>query len=262
MEIKSITKLAFSFFAGISIWACSSSSTNDDNSNNEICDQLTQINVQTNSTVTLGDPINLTADYLDNVLYYWTGPNGFESYFHSPQIYEAKYNDRGTYYCTISRENCPDRVVNVTVDVNFPQGTPSCALTNNSAQFSGSVLLGNQVYGFMTWGPASVGDNYEIVANGTNGDMSIYMSPYWNTHDLEDGIYYTTTNISPEYSDYDKIFISNVNGGFYWQCEANKPVYVSHVGGKRRISFCDITFSGYQGGPTYYTTIKAQITQP
>ncbi len=262
MTIQSISKLVFSFFILISIGACSSSSSDDGNNASENCSQLATLDVSTAASVTLGSPIELTADYLDGVLYYWTGPNGFESYYHSPQISEAKYNDRGTYTCTISKENCPDRVVSVNVDVNFPQGTPSCALTNNSAQFSGSLLLGNQTFGFSTWEPAAVGNNYEIVANGINGDMSIYMSPYWNTHDLEDGIYYTTNNISPEYFDFDKIYISNVNGGFYWQCEANKPVYVSHVGGKQRISFCGITFSGYQGGPTYYTTIKAQITQP
>lgn len=261
MKTKSFLTLLISISCFLILVSCTSN--NDSNNENNICDQIALLNVQNFTPVILGDNIHLTADYLEGVQYHWFGPNGFEDY--GADIYvttDAKYSDNGTYTVVMSYEGCTDRTLNVDVVVNFPQGSPSCTLINNSAQFSGSVILGNQTYGFMTWGSAAVGDNYEIVANGTNGDMYMYLSPYWKTHELVDGIYYTTTNNSPELADYNKIYISNVNGGIFWQCQANQPVYISHVGGKARISFCDVTFSGSLGGPSYQTTIKAQITKP
>lgn len=61
MEIKSISKLVFSFFIIISIGACSSGSSDDDSNSSENCSQLTALNVSTAASVTLGDPIELTA---------------------------------------------------------------------------------------------------------------------------------------------------------------------------------------------------------
>lgn len=261
MKIKVIQAFLMVSLLASAFMACTSDSNSD--SSAETCNDLAGLSIQPYIPVTKGEEIHLTADYLDGAYYYWTGPNNFESYNeHATVTSDAYYNDRGWYYVTISRDGCEDRVDSVYVDVKFPQGTPPCTLVNNKATFSGSVILANQTFGFMTWGEAPVGDNYQVVANGTNGDMTMYMSPYWLTHDFEDGIYYTTTDPFPDYNEYDKIFISDVNGSIYWACEANKPVYVSHVGGKVRISFCNISFSGSMGGPTYTTIISAQLTQP
>ena len=46
---------------------------------------------------------------------------------------------------------------------------------------------------------------YEIVGNSSNGDLRISMSPYWTTHPLEDGIYYSTNDPLPDYAEIDKI---------------------------------------------------------
>jgi hypothetical protein len=201
---------------------------------------------------------------LEGANYYWTGPNGFDSHSQNPIVTSsANYNHRGTYYVSITRSGCPDRVDSVTVDVNFPQGTPPCTLINNRATFGGPVTLATQNYYFMTWGADTGGNNYRVVANGTNGDMTMYMSQYWITHDFEDGIYYTANSPSIDYNEYDKIYMSNVNGNTFWACQANQPVYVSHVSGKIRVSFCNVTFSGVSGVAQGYTTsVSAQLTQP
>lgn len=88
------------------------------------------------------------------------------------------------------------------------------------------------------------------------------MSDYWNTHDLEDGVYVTSSNPIPEYADIDQVFISDVNQGIYWVAQPDKPVYISHVGGKQRISFCGIQFSGDNGSNFYTANVDAQLTQP
>lgn len=263
MKIKSIQTFLIALFLSLVFNACTPGGGSDEDALNQTCDALALLNAQSFTPVTKGGEINLSADYLEGAFYHWSGPNNFDANGRTPTVTSsAYYNHRGLYYVTISRDGCPDRVDDVYVDVKFPQGTPSCALINNRATFSGAVSLGTQNFGFMTFGAAQVGDNYQVVANSSNGDMSMYMSPYWKTHDFEDGIYYTTTDPSPDYSDFDKIFISDVNGSIYWACEANKPVYVSHVGGKVRISFCSISFSGSTGGPSYTTIISAQLTQP
>ena len=262
MKIKTIKLFLLALVFGWLAISCAASSDDDTNADTT-CDQMATLNAHPFTAVTLGDNIELTVDQLDGVNYYWYGPGGFESFSETAFVTSnASISHRGTYYCTISRDGCTDRVVSVDVDVNFPQGTPSCTLTNNTAQFSGSVILGNQTFGFMTWGPAAVGDNYEIIANGTNGDMYMYMSPYWKTHDLEDGIYHTTSDNSPDYDAYDEIYLSNVNGSILWRALPNQTIYVSHVGTKRRISFCGVNFTGSNGGPSYTTTVKAQLTQP
>lgn len=263
MKIKTIKLFLLALVFGAMAISCTAGGGDDGGSTDTICDQMAALNAHPFTAVTFGDDIQLSADHLDGVDYYWYGPGGFESYSETAFVTgNAGIANRGTYYCTISHEGCTDRVVSVDVVVNFPQGTPSCALTNNTAQFSGSVSLASQAFGFMTWGSAAVGDNYEIVANGTNGDMYMYMSPYWKTHGLEDGVYHTTSDNSPDYAAYDEIYLSDVNGSILWHALPNQTIYVSHVGTKRRISFCSLNFTGSMGGPTYTTIITAQLTQP
>ena len=74
--------------------------------------------------------------------------------------------------------------------------------------------------------------------------------------------YPCTISLINETNEIDRIFISDVNQSIYWVAEGDKPVYISHVGGKARLSFCNISFSGSLGGPQYNTTISAQISQP
>jgi hypothetical protein len=236
-----------------------SNSNNNNNNSANSCDKLAQLHAHSFTAVTKGDGIQISVDHLADVSYHWTGPNNFQSDDQNPNISDySDYSDRGWYYVSMSLDGCSTSIDSVYVNVKFPQGVPGCSLTNNNATFSS---LGVQSFSFVTYGPGPSGD-YEIVGNSSNGDLNINMSPYWSTHPLEDGIYYTTSDPLPQDSDIDRIFIADVNTNIYWIAESDKPVYISHVGGKARLSFCNISFSGTLGGPEYYTTVSAQISQP
>lgn len=260
MTIKFLPVFLYSLILGALLSSCTKENGNGSTSGDP-CYRLTHLHTHSFTPVTMGDEIKLIVDTLAIADYHWTGPGYFESYTQNPTISSyADYTDRGWYYVSMSLSGCPTKRDSVYVDVKFPQGTPSCTLTNNKAEFGGPVLLGDQSFYYVSYGAGTTG--YEVEGNSTFGDLRISMSPYWITHPLEDGIYYTTSDQLLDYADIGKIFISDVNQSIYWVAEADKPVYISHVGGKARISFCGISFSGSWGGTLYHTTVDAQITQP
>lgn len=225
------------------------------------CEKIKETHAHPFTAVTKGAEIYITADSLADAWYEWTGPGNFQSSSQSNTVSTyADYTDEGWYYVRISHDGCTSHFDSVYVEVKFPQGTPTCTPANNSANFSGALILGDQAFSFISFGDVSNG--YGVTANSSNGDMTVALSTYWSTHEFKDGIYYTTNNPLPDYSDIGAVYISDVNQSIYWVAEADKPVYISHVGGKRRITFCGIQFSGDLGGPVYHTTISAQITQP
>ncbi|MFT3910330.1 MAG: hypothetical protein QM737_12975 [Ferruginibacter sp.] len=227
----------------------------------ELCNQLGQLHAHPFTPVLKGEQIIISADNMEGANYYWVGPNNFQSYSQDNTVSGyADYFNRGWYYVNISYDQCESKHDSVYVDVKFPQGTPACSPADNNATFNSAMLLGDQSFYFVSFGPATGG--YGITANSMNGDMNITMSGYWTDHDLEDGIYYTSSSPIPEYYEIDKIHISDVNQSIYWTAEPDKPVYISHVGGKQRITFCGIDFSGDWGGTLYHATVDAQITQP
>ncbi|MEP7163310.1 MAG: hypothetical protein ABI741_01385 [Ferruginibacter sp.] len=225
----------------------------------EFCNNIKGLHAHPFTAVTEGQQIDISADYLDGANYYWSGPGNFQSYTRDNTVSTyASLSDRGWYYLKIYSSECAeDKFDSVYVDVKFPQGNPSCTLTNNTAAFSGALVLGDQSFSFVSFGSGPGG--YTVTANSSNGDMTITMSDYWNTHDFEDGIYYTNSTLPDAIN---KILITDVNQSIFWTAEPNKPVYISHVGGKRRISFCGIQFSGTWGSTLYTTTVNTQLTQP
>ena len=259
MSIKFVSTVFFSALLGALLFSCAKQNVNNNNSNNaNSCDKLAKLHTHPFTAVTKGDGIQISVDSLADVNYHWTGPGNFQSDDQNPNISDySDYSDRGWYYVSMSLDGCSTFLDSVYVNVKFPQGVPSCSLTDNKGTFSS---LGDQSYSFVTYGPGPSG--YEIVGNSSNGDLRITLSPYWTTHALEDGIYYSTNDPLVDYSEIDRIFIADVNQSIYWVGEGDKPVYISHVGGKARLSFCNISFSGDWGGTQYFTTISAQISQP
>ena len=246
----------------LSFFSCERTSAGDDGTNNtNLCARLNTVRIHPYVAVTKGEQIKLTVDSLTDAQYFWSGPGNYQSYYQDNIITDyAEYYHRGWYYVRVYRDGCDPHFDSVYVNVKFPQGTPSCTPANNTADFSGGVLLGDQSFSFVSFG--NVLGDYEITGNSSNGDINYKFSAYWLTHDLEDGIYYTTSTPSIDYADIDRIYINNVNQSIFWVAEPNKPVYVSHVGGKQCVTFCGIDFSGTWGSSLYHTTVSAKITQP
>ena len=230
------------------------------NSMVDTCNRLLTLHAHPVTAVEKGAQIDLSVDYAENATYYWSGPNYFQSYSQNTTLTDnADFSDRGWYYVKISNADCSNYGFDsVYVNVKFPQGTPACSPANNTATFTSALFLGDESYYGVSFGPAVAG--YGITCNSMNGDMNMTMSGYWNSNDLEDGVYYSTSSPLPERID--QIYMSNVNQSIFWSAEPDKPVYISHVNGKRRITFCGIDFSGDWGGTLYHATVDAQITEP
>ncbi len=259
MKMNAFTNFCLAILLNITLFSCKKENTVNDNNNP--CIKLALVRTHPFTPVIKGDEINISVDSLEDAYYTWTGPGNYQSYSQNNTVsFYADYSHRGWYYVNVSYNGCNDRYDSVYVSVKFPQGTPGCSIANNNATFNSALILGNQSFTSIFFGGVTGG--YGVTCNSSNGDLNITMSSYWLTNDFEDGIYYTSSNPLPDYADIDKVFISDVNQGIYWVAEPGKPVYISHVGGKRRITFCDIPFSGSLGGTLYHATIKAQITQP
>jgi hypothetical protein len=259
--MKALTSLLCILLSATMLSSCVKDVLDDVNDPNNFCNELAQVNTSPFVPVTKGEEIRISADEMDGAYYQWTGPGNFDSYAASPLVSSyADYSDRGWYYVRVSVTDCNDKYDSVYVDVKFPQGSPACSPANNTATFGGAMLLGDQSYYFVSFGSSPGG--YGVTGNSTNGDIHFTLSPYWLTHEFEDGIYYTTSDALPDYPDLDKIYMSSVNQSIFWVAEPNRPVYIDHVGGKPRIRFCSIDFSGSWGSSLYHTTVSGQITKP
>lgn len=71
-----------------------------------------------NSPVSAGGTINLTASNVPGATYYWTGPNGFTSTQQNPSIPNASQNNAGTYTVVAIANGCTSSVATVTVVIN------------------------------------------------------------------------------------------------------------------------------------------------
>lgn len=258
MKTRNFSALLYTLILGTLLFSCAKEEVIIDD-NSDSCINLSHLRAHPLDAVTKDEQIRLSVDYMADVDYHWTGPENFFSNNQNPIVSDnAGFRHKGWYYVSMSLAGCTTTLDSVYVNIQFPQGSPSCQLINNQATLNGVFGLGNQVYSVVSFGPDL--NCYRIVGNSNNGDLQIYMSVYWATHDLVDGTYYTAEN--PAANELDKVFMTNISRNILWTAEPRKPLYVSHVGGKARISFCDISFAGDWDGTLYRTSVNAQLTQP
>src|ERR1700712_1135432 len=136
----------------------------------DTCNHLLTLHTQPFTAVEKGAEINIAAQYAEDATYYWSGPNNFQSYDQNAIVtYDADFYHRGWYYVKISNVDCSNYGFDsVYVDVKFPQGIPACSPTNNTATFTSALILGDQAYYYVSFGPDVAG--YGITGNSMNGD--------------------------------------------------------------------------------------------
>lgn len=226
----------------------------DENPSKDPCLQMSAFKIEPVTPVLLGGEIQIFCDTVQGADYLWSGPGGFSSYAQNPVIsYSAKHFMEGWYSVRITHDSCTTIEDSVYVDVMFPQGTPDCELTDNEVSING--LISNLPAGIRSVGPSVFG--FEIQAGGMYLDIYMRMSDYWATRELEDGIYYTTNEPAPE--DANKINIRIVTRNVSFTADANSLVYISHVGGKVRVSLC-VPITDTQGYGIK-TTMTGQFTE-
>ena len=139
---------------------------------------------------------------------------------------------------------------NFTITVGTDPNVPACNPPNNTAEFSNLFDINfTYVHG------APFGGAYKITGNGSNGDITMEFAG--NTQPTA-GIY----RVQPQAGDfiYGDVRISLVNQNIYWQCSSGK-VFVTVANGRVTAVFCDISFSGSLGGPSYTTIVDAKVIE-
>ena len=132
-----------------------------------------------NSPVCVGQSIHLTATTaLTNVSYHWSGPNGYSSLAHNPNIGNPQLVNGGTYSCYIVVNGCQSATATINVIVNPLPAMPTAS--SNSPLCVGQTLQLNSTNyaGTYSWG-------------GPNGFTSAMQNPTKLNIQLTDSGLYT-----------------------------------------------------------------------
>ena len=100
-------------------------------------------------------------------------------------------------------------------------------------------------------------DQYEINANGSNGDLTIQFA---NNNLPTAGVYEMCPDCPSAFMSANQVCVSIVTGGTfsYFYRAAAGNVYVSYVGGHISATFCNLAFTGPDGGTNF--TASAKVT--
>ena len=218
------------------------------------CQQIQNATITYKSPVTIGDEIKFEAPDIDGYrVYNWNGPNSYSN--QSPQNYiqYAELKNEGWYYLNIfsSDGNC-QKIDSFYLDVKLEQGTPTCTQTTNTTNYSN---LGQDAYTSVTKYIEPNFSQKALLCYGAGTNMTVYFHTHWRTAEPEDGIYYTQNIPVFDQADnnYNKVFITTTKQSIYWSSNSDQKVYISHVGSKLQIRFCNLSMSGNNG--SNYTTI-------
>ena len=118
-----------------------------------------------NSPVSLGNTINLTASTVSGATYYWTGPNGFSSFVQNPSIAGASAPMAGVYTVIATVNGCSSTPATVTVVVG-----------SGPAVVSGSILHPNGTTGIRSTTVDFSGTTNGSLVTGLNGQYSLSLT--------------------------------------------------------------------------------------
>jgi hypothetical protein len=211
----------------------------------------------------VGDEIHLKVNQLPTIaLFIWDHDGSPNAVSNNEEVYisYAEKSHEGWYYLSVSYPDCASHNDSVYITVRNKPGTAPCSPANNAVTFSSIPDISPAS---VTWGYDATWNRKKLEGRGPSGypDYKIYFNAYWNNKEPEDGEY-TVTDMSstgsyPPYT----VYISSLYNSIFFQAGSGK-VYVSHVNGKIRATFCSIPLSGSLGGPSYTTTATGTLTAP
>lgn len=222
------------------------------NTNN--CSQINAAKARSNSPVRVGQTLKIWTGEIDGATYQWSGPFNFTSQYASDSISNVQTTNSGWYYLYVNSlddNNCVKQdSIYVTVSLN--QDTAPCTITSNTIAYNN---MADQSFATIYKGIEPTYSMLSLYGYSSNGDVNIYFAPHWRTVEPEDGVY--TTYNSPVFDPVDpvdnKITVTTITNGIYWASWPDQPIYVSHVNGKLKVTFCNLQMSGSNG--TSFTTL-------
>lgn len=245
LKTNKIITLRFSLMVVVAVIFFSCKKNNDAN-NIDKCPTSMKLTLS-NPTPTVGTSFTITAPKeTDNNVFYWSGPGYSETTSSNTlNITEAKYSNRGWYYCAKGNPECNTTIRDsVFVDVKLSQEKPSCNLINNHITSSNLVLD-------MTLTSVTQHMDPTFNAMGIYGgddfgypSLRVLFNSYNGNTEPVDGVYITNDKaIFDATQEYNVVSISFLYNSSYFHCQPYQKLYVSHVNGKIQVSFCNMSFS-------------------
>ncbi|HMK03281.1 MAG TPA: hypothetical protein VK489_03780 [Ferruginibacter sp.] len=225
-------------------------------------DELTCINIGNatlfnNSPRIVGQTIKFGTQEVGGYrIYSWNGPNNYTNQYPDDSIPNAELKHEGWYYLNLfSVDGKCQKTDSFYMDMQLPQGTAPCTITNNTATYNN---LPNDIFTSVTKGiDPGLSQKFLNCSGPSFGNLKIYFHTNWRNKEPEDGIYTTINTPVFDQTDnnYNKVFITSTKSSIYWSGHENQLVYVSHIGSKLQVRFCNLSMSGSNG--TSYTTIAS-----
>jgi len=215
----------------------------------------------TSLTPTTGDNIVIRAPQgPENAVYQWNGPGvNLINQVSTLTLDNIKLSQSGVYYCSVGgNSDCSTVGDSIRIQVQLKQETPPCTLTNNYMRCSNipDVNFVSVTQGFDgTYNAVSL---YGYGGFGYPGVTVLFNSYNGNTEPL-DGTHITAEGPSFNFLQQpNEVSISFIYASNYYHSRPGHKVYVSHVGGKLQVSFCDVVF---YASTVPLTTCSAKLTE-
>jgi hypothetical protein len=218
----------------------------------------------TTRTPTVGDDIVIRAiSEGDNEVFQWNGPyTNLTNQNSTLTIDDIKLSHSGTYSCNKANSDCNTSIGDtILIEVQLKQETPPCSLTNNymSANNTPNATFSSVTQGFhSTWNGVYL-EGYSGFGSPT---LLVVFNSYNGNVEPRDGVHLTTEG--PTFNVFDEpneVSVSFISSSTFYHSQPDQKVYVSHVGGKLRVSFCNLIFSGAGGLGAPNTTCTARMTE-
>ncbi|RYY60688.1 MAG: hypothetical protein EOO05_09000 [Chitinophagaceae bacterium] len=182
----------------------------------------------------------------ENDVYHWDGPGLHELNQQDKLVlYDLKVSQRGWYYCTADNIDCnTSNTDSVYLNVQLFQETAACSPPENTA--TGNAIP-DVTFSSVTKGLDPTWNGISLEGRGEFGypPFEVLFNSYNGNKEPEDGVY-ITKNIQ-SFSPFDEpnaISVSFRYQSMYFHSHPDQKVYVSHVNGKLKAVFCDMSFGG------------------
>ncbi len=244
--------LFFTFL--IFIQGCEKTSTSN-------CSNVRTFQVYSNSPVLVGQTIEFGFPEVGGYrTYRWIGPNFYDDQYPSDSIVNAEFKNEGWYYLNLnSLDGDCQRIDSVYIDILFEQGSPSCSTTNNTVSYNN---MSTDIYTNVQKLVEPIFSQKALKSSSIGTDLSIIFHTNWRNKEPEDGIYYTTNSPVFDQTDfnYNKLFVTVTKSSIYWSSVADQRVFVSHIGGRLQVRYCDLIMGG-NNGQSYTTRASGNIIE-
>lgn len=228
-NMKSLSSIGFAILIVSFFWGC--------DENQPVNCFLGDTSAENNSPVLSGSSITLSSSYgsgIENIVFEWSGPNGFTSSESNPVISNASVDDAGEYSLKITRGICETNVA--TTEVQVIQNTVNCNILNNRATFTGFFPNAN----FFDFQESSPNGNKRFSAGDVNWRIEVVflgeenpITGIYSISNINNPLTATTVRVTATYLGTNSTF--NAKSG-------DLSIQYTNAG-KAIIKFCAIPFS-------------------